>query len=48
MQDTAIKYHIDDVARMICVTLSWNINFGRDYKSNNKKMQNSDTDAGVL
>lgn len=33
---------------MICVTLSWNINFGRDYKSNNKKMQNSDTDAGVL
>lgn len=42
------QYHIDDVARMICVTLSWNINFGRDYKSNNKKMQNSDTDAGVL
>ena len=42
------QYHIDDVARMICVTLSWNINFGRDYKSHNKKMQNSDTDAGVL
>jgi len=42
------QYHIDDIARMICVTLSWNINFGRDYKSSNKKMQNSDTDAGVL
>lgn len=42
------RYHIDDIARMICVTLSWNMNFGRDYKSSNKKMQNRDTDAGVL
>lgn len=41
-------YHIDDIARMICVTLSWNMNFGRDYKSSNKKIKNSDTDAGVL
>lgn len=42
------QYHIDDVARMICLTLSWNLSFGRDYKSGGKKMQNSDTDAGVL
>lgn len=42
------QYHIDDVARMICVTLSWNMSFGRNYKSSDKKMQNSDTDAGVL
>lgn len=41
-------YHIDDIARMICVTLSWNMNFGRDYKSSNKKIKNIDTDAGVL
>lgn len=41
-------YHIDDVARMICVTLSWNMNFGRDYKSGSKKIQNKDTDTGVL
>lgn len=42
------RYHIDDVARMVCLTLSWNFSFGRDYKSNDKKMQNSDTDSGVM
>lgn len=42
------QYHLDDVARMICLTLSWNMSFGRDYKSGGKKMQNRDTDAGVL
>lgn len=42
------QYHIDDVARMICITLSWNMNFGRDYKSSGKKMQNSDKDSGIM
>lgn len=42
------NYHIDDVARMICVTLSYNFSFGRDYKSSNKQIQNKDTDAGVM
>lgn len=42
------NYHIDDVARMVCLTLSYNISFGRDYKSSGKKMQNKDTDAGIM
>ena len=42
------EYHMDDVARMVTVTLSWNFSFGRDYKSKNKRMSNSDSDSGVM
>ena len=42
------EYHIDDSARMIWATLSWNFSFGRDYKSSNKRMNNSDRDNGVM
>ena len=42
------EYHIDDVARMVLVTASWNFSFGRDYKSKNKRMNNSDSDSGVM
>ena len=42
------EYHIDDSARMIWATLSWNFSFGRDYKSGSKRMNNSDTDSGVM
>lgn len=41
-------YHIDDIARMICVTFSWNMSFGRKYKSADKRVTNSDRDAGVM
>jgi hypothetical protein len=43
-----LEYHIDDSARMIWATLSWNFSFGRDYKSGSKRMNNSDTDSGVM
>ena len=39
---------IDDAARMVLVTASWNFSFGRDYKSKNKRMNNSDSDSGVM
>ncbi len=42
------EYHIDDVARIVLVTASWNFSFGRDYKSKNKRMNNSDSDSGVM
>jgi hypothetical protein len=42
------EYHIDDVARMVLVTASWNFSFGRDYKSKSKRMNNSDSDSGVM
>lgn len=42
------EYHIDDVARMVLVTASWNFSFGRDYKSRNKCMNNSDSDSGIM
>ena len=42
------EYHMDDVARMIAVTFSWNFSFGRDYKGENKRMSNSDSDSGVM
>lgn len=35
-------------AHMFFFTFSYNCSFGRDYKSNSKKIQNQDTDAGVL
>ena len=42
------EYHIDDIARMVLVTASWNFSFGRDYKSKSKRMSNSDSDSGVM
>ena len=42
------EYHIDDIARMVCLTLSWNFSFGRDYKTHDRRMNNSDTDSGVM
>ena len=42
------EYHIDDVARTVTIKLSWNFSFGRDYKSKNKRMNNSDSDSGVM
>lgn len=42
------EYHVDDIARMICVTFSWNFSFGRNHKSGPKRMNNSDTEDGVI
>ena len=42
------RYNIDDTACAIWATLSWNVSFGRDYKSKNKRMNNSDSDNGVM
>ena len=42
------RYNIDDTACMIWGTLSWNVSFGRDYKSKSKRMSNSDSDSGVM
>ena len=42
------EYHIDDVARTVTIKLSWNFSFGRDYKSKNKRMNNSDSESGVM
>lgn len=42
------EYHVDDIARMICVTFSWNLSFGRNHKSGSKRMNNSDTEDGVI
>ena len=38
----------NDFSRMIMLTFSWNLNFGRTFKANEKKLHNSDTDAGIL
>ena len=42
------EYHIDDTARMVLVTASWNFSFGRDYKSKSKRISNSDSESGVM
>ena len=42
------RYNIDDTACAIWATLSWNVSFGRDYKSKSKRMSNSDSDSGVM
>lgn len=41
-------YHLDDVARMLCLTLSWNLNFGRKYQSGGRRVTNSDKDTGII
>lgn len=43
-----MEQHIDDVARDLCLTLSWNINFGRKYNSDYKRTYNRDTENGIL
>ena len=43
-----LEYHVDDSARMVWATLSWNFSFGRDYKSGSKRMNNRDSDSGVM
>lgn len=42
------EYHVDDIARMVCVTFSWNFSFGRNYKGGSKRMNNSDTENGII
>ncbi len=42
------RYHIDDAARMICLELSWNLGFGRQYKKSGRRLDNTDTDSGVM
>lgn len=42
------RYNIDDTACAIWATLSWNVTFGRNYKNQNKRMDNIDLDNGVM
>ena len=42
------SFNIDDTACAIWATLSWNVSFGRDYKSKSKRTNNSDSDSGVM
>ncbi|MDR1103702.1 MAG: carboxypeptidase-like regulatory domain-containing protein [Tannerella sp.] len=40
--------YINDSARMFFFTFSWNITFGRSYQSGDKRLNNSDDNAGVM
>ncbi|MBQ8245604.1 MAG: TonB-dependent receptor [Lachnospiraceae bacterium] len=42
------QYNIDDTARMIWATLSWNLSLGRKYKSESKRINNKDFDSGII
>ena len=42
------RYDMQDMSCAIWATLSWNVSFGRDYKSKSKRMSNSDSDSGVM
>ncbi|MBC8601526.1 TonB-dependent receptor [Parabacteroides acidifaciens] len=35
-------------SRMLLLTFSWNFEFGRKYKGGNKRLNNMDTDAGIV
>jgi hypothetical protein len=41
-------WYLRDSARLYVVTFSWNINFGRKYKSSRKRLSNEDTNIGAL
>ena len=38
----------NDVARMVLVKFAWNFDFGRKIKSESKRVNNSDSDAGIV
>lgn len=38
----------NDFSRMLILTFSWNFDFGRKFKSGNKKLNNRDTDSGIM
>jgi hypothetical protein len=40
--------YINDSARQLIFTFSWNINFGRNYQSGDKRLNNSDDKTGVM
>lgn len=43
-----LRSFANDFSRMIMLTFSWNMDFGRTFKASEKKLHNSDTDAGIL
>lgn len=38
----------NDFSRMLILTFSWNFDFGRKFRSGNKKINNSDSDTGII
>lgn len=39
---------VDDASRLFVLQLSWNLNFGRKQNGTQKRLNNSDTDAGIM
>lgn len=42
------RSYSNDFSRMILLKFNWNFNFGRKFKSGNKRLNNEDTDAGIM
>ncbi|WP_297905695.1 outer membrane beta-barrel protein [uncultured Parabacteroides sp.] len=40
--------YANDFSRMLMLTFSWNLDFGRKFKEGNKKLWNSDKDPGIM
>jgi hypothetical protein len=40
--------YANDFARMVLIQFRWNFDFGRKVKSENKRINNSDTDSGIV
>lgn len=40
--------YINESSRLVMVQFSWNLSFGRKYASAQKKLQNSDSDSGIV
>jgi len=40
--------YANDLARMILIRFGWNFDFGRKVKGENKRINNSDTDSGIV
>lgn len=39
---------VEDASRLFFIQFSWNFNFGRKHNGSQKKLNNSDTDAGIM
>lgn len=42
------EIYVNESSRAFILTLSWNIKFGRGYKSGSKRISNQDTESGVI
>lgn len=45
---TEMRMYVNDFSRMVLLKFTWNFNYGRKVKSGDKRLNNEDTDSGIM